>query len=98
MLTHFRQKPVKCFLSVCFVFLLCFSSAKSQSVDTLQFSLQQAEKQFIDSNFLLLAAHYNIDAQKALIEQAKVWQNPTINTDFVLGADGKFLKGPFRRF
>ena len=65
---------------------------RSQKVaDTLNLDLQKVEKRFIDSNFLLLAAHYNVDAQKALIEQAKVWQNPTINTDFMLGADGKFF-------
>ncbi len=59
--------------------------------DTLTLSLQQAEKTFIDSNFVLLAQHYNVDAQKALIEQAKVWQNPTLNTDFKVGANGKYL-------
>lgn len=61
------------------------------SADTLTISLQQAEKKFVDSNYLLLAQHYNVDAQKALIEQAKVWQNPTLNTDFMVGANGKFL-------
>lgn len=67
-------------------------SLKSQTIaDTLSLDIQKLEKRFIDSNFLLLAAHYNIDAQKALIEQAKVWQNPTINTDFMMGADGKFF-------
>jgi cobalt-zinc-cadmium efflux system outer membrane protein len=59
--------------------------------DTITLNLQQAEKTFIDSNFVLLAQHYNVDAQKALIEQAKVWQNPTLNTDFMIGANGKFL-------
>jgi cobalt-zinc-cadmium efflux system outer membrane protein len=68
-----------------------FSQTAQPGKDTLSLSLQQVEKQFIDSNYLLLAAHYNVDAQKALIEQAKVWQNPTINTDFMIGADGKFL-------
>ena len=67
-------------------------SLKSQTIaDTLSLDIQKLEKRFIDSNFLLLASHYNIDAQKALIEQAKVWQNPTINTDFMMGADGKFF-------
>jgi cobalt-zinc-cadmium efflux system outer membrane protein len=66
--------------------------AQKTDSDTLQFTLQQAEKQFIDSNFLLLAGHYNVDAQKALVEQAKVWQNPTINTDFMIGADGKYFQ------
>lgn len=57
--------------------------------DTLQLSLPQAEKRFLDSNLSLLAAHYNVDAQKALIQQAKLWDNPTLNTDFALAANGK---------
>ena len=67
-------------------------SAQQLAADTLSLSLQQTEKKFIDSNFLLLAQHYNVDAQRALIEQAKVWQNPTLNTDFMLAADGKILQ------
>jgi cobalt-zinc-cadmium efflux system outer membrane protein len=59
--------------------------------DTLTINLQQAEKMFIDSNYILLAQHYNVDAQKALIEQAKVWQNPTLNTDFMIGSNGKLF-------
>lgn len=72
---------------------LFFGTTSAQSrTDTLYIGLQQAEKTFIDSNLLLLASHYNVDAQKFLIEQAKVWQNPTLNTDFMLGANGKFLQ------
>ena len=41
--------------------------------DTLSISLTQAEKRFLDSNFLLLASHYNVDAQNALIEQSKLF-------------------------
>ncbi len=59
--------------------------------DTLQLSLPQAEKRFLDSNLSLLAAHYNVDAQKALIQQAKLWDNPTLNTDFALAANGKMF-------
>ncbi len=61
----------------------------SATSDTLQLSLPQAEKRFLDSNLSLLAAHYNVDAQKALIQQAKLWDNPTLNTDFALAANGK---------
>jgi cobalt-zinc-cadmium efflux system outer membrane protein len=68
---------------------LYFLTATAQTIKPL--SLNQAEKQFIDSNFVVLAAHFNVDAQKALIEQAKVWQNPTLNSDFLVGADGKFF-------
>ena len=59
--------------------------------DTLSLNLQQAEKLLIDSNFILLAQHFNVDAQKALVEQAKVWQNPTLNTDIGIAANGKFV-------
>ncbi|MFV7836765.1 hypothetical protein ACNPMO_15215, partial [Enterococcus faecium] len=45
----------------------------------------------MDSSYLLLAAHYNIDAQKALVEQAKYWQNPVLNTDQVIAANGKMF-------
>ena len=63
-----------------------------QKQDTLTLSLQQSEKIFTDSNLLLLAQHYNVDAQKALVDQAKVWQNPTLNTDIGIAANGKFVK------
>lgn len=66
-------------------------NAQKSSSDTLVLTLQQVEKQFIDSNYLVLASHYNVDAQKALIEQAKRWQNPVLNTDFMIGANGKYL-------
>ncbi len=66
-------------------------NAQKLTSDSLSLNLQQAEKQFIDSNYVLLAAHYNVDAQKALIAQAKLWQNPTLNTDFMIGANGRFF-------
>jgi cobalt-zinc-cadmium efflux system outer membrane protein len=64
---------------------------KAISLDTLSLTVQQAEKRFLDSNFLLLAAHYNVDAQKALIQQAKLWDNPVLNTDQVIAANGKYF-------
>ena len=63
-----------------------------QKQDTLTLGLQQIEKIFTDSNLTLLAQHYNVDAQKALVEQAKVWQNPTLNTDWGIAANGKFVQ------
>lgn len=79
-------------LSFLLVFIVSINQTfAQQKQDTISLSLQQAEKHFIDSNFILLAQHYNVDAQKALIEQAKVWQNPTLNTDFGIAANGKFV-------
>lgn len=62
-----------------------------QHKDTLYLTLLQADKIFIDSNLLLLAGHYNVDANKALIEQAKLWNNPMLVTDQVINAGGKFF-------
>ncbi len=65
--------------------------AQTTLADTVRLSLPQIEKRFLDSNLLLLAAHYNVDAQKALIQQAKLWDNPVLNTDQVIAANGKFF-------
>src|SRR5580704_15490639 len=66
--------------------------------DTVRLKLPDAEKMFLDSNLLLLAQRYNVDAQKALVIQAKLWPNPnfgishglysgTLNQFFPLGAN-----------
>ena len=79
-------------LALALVFTIGNASLAQQKQDTLTLTLQQTEKVFTDSNLVLLAQHYNVDAQKALVEQAKVWQNPTLNTDFGIAADGKLLQ------
>ena len=66
-------------------------NAQTQAADTTTLSLPAMEKIFIDSNFLLLAGHYNVDAGKALIQQAKLWDNPVVTSDFAVAADGHFL-------
>jgi len=49
------------------------------SVDTVRLKLADAEKIFLDSNYQLLAQKFNIDAQKALIIQARLWPNPNLS-------------------
>jgi cobalt-zinc-cadmium efflux system outer membrane protein len=61
------------------------------SYDTVSFSVNEAEKRFVDSNLLILASHFNVDANKALVKQAKLWNNPVLSTDQVIAADGKFF-------
>ena len=80
-------------LKIGFVLLLCFGliNVNAQS-DTLRLSLKQTEKMFLDSNLLLIAAGYNVDANKALIEQAKVWDNPTLVTDQNVYSNNKFFQ------
>ncbi|MCW3093335.1 MAG: putative RND-type efflux pump outer membrane protein [Ferruginibacter sp.] len=64
--------------------------------DTSRFTLAEAEQVFMQKNLLLLAAKYNIDANKALAEQAKLWDNPILTTDQNIydgkKGDGKFLR------
>jgi cobalt-zinc-cadmium efflux system outer membrane protein len=47
--------------------------------DSIQISLDSAETMFLKQNLLVLAQKYNIDAQKALIIQAKLLPNPNFS-------------------
>ena len=53
----------------------------AQSPDTTRFQLKEAEQVFLQKNFTLLAAKYNIDINQALVSQAKLWDNPVLATD-----------------
>lgn len=65
--------------------------AQQTQTDTLRLTIQQAESIFLQKNLTLLANQYNIDISKALLQQAKVWDNPVLNTDQTL-YDGKFFR------
>jgi outer membrane protein, heavy metal efflux system len=52
--------------------------------DTVRLQLRDAEKMFLDSNFQLLAQRYNIDANKALVIQARLWPNPNFSIGHTL--------------
>lgn len=66
------------------LFIVCLLSAAFSGaqtpvvVDTTDIDLTSAENLFIKNNYLLLAQKYNVDAGKALIRQAKAFNNPTI--------------------
>src|SRR5947209_8770240 len=62
-----------------------------QKPDTLQLTIPEAETYFLQNNLSLIASHYNIDANTALIRQARLWDNPTLLTDQNL-YDGKFFR------
>jgi outer membrane protein, heavy metal efflux system len=47
--------------------------------DTISLRLDSLEAGFVKKNLLLLAQRYNIDAQKALVAQAKLFPNPNLN-------------------
>jgi cobalt-zinc-cadmium efflux system outer membrane protein len=52
--------------------------------DTVEMRLPEAEKMFLDSNLQLLAQRYNIDANKALVIQARLWPNPNFSIGHTL--------------
>ncbi len=60
--------------------------------DTLRLDIKQAEKIFLDNNLQLLAQHYNIQSSQALVEQAKKWDNPVLNTDQNVYTNGHFFQ------
>ena len=59
--------------------------------DTLPITLPEAETRAIQNNLLLVASKYNIEAGRAQIIQAKLWDNPVLNTDQNI-YDGKFFR------
>ena len=86
------MKRILLFFFATFPFIATHLNAQPSS-DTLSVSLQQAEKIFIQNNLSLLAAKYNIDANRALIRQAKLWDNPILTTDQnIYDQSGGFLK------
>jgi outer membrane protein, heavy metal efflux system len=62
-----------------FSFLIHSVITAQVATDTVQLKLPEAEKIFLDSNLQLLAQKYNINAQQALIIQAKLWPNPNFS-------------------
>lgn len=77
----------------CIALLMCtqLHAQYGKQTDTLNISLPQAEKIFLDSNLSILAAHYNVDATSAQVMQARYWDNPVFHTDQVIAANNRFL-------
>jgi outer membrane protein, heavy metal efflux system len=61
------------------LFLGDLSVSAQPHQDTLRLQLPEAEKMFLDSNLQLLAQRYNIDANQALVIQARLWPNPNFS-------------------
>lgn len=74
------------------MFILLMPALQCFATDTLRISISDGEKLFVQNNLVLLAARYNIDANRALVRQAKLWDNPVISTDQnVYDKQGKFF-------
>jgi len=83
MIFHIHGRVKDCLVSafICFLVVCPFVKPWAQNTDTLVLSIPAAEKIFLQKNLSLLAAKYNIDANEALITQAKLWQNPELSTE-----------------
>lgn len=60
-------------------FISAFHALAQMPMDTMRIKLEDAEKMFLDSNYQLLAQKYNIDAQQALVVQARLYPNPNLS-------------------
>lgn len=75
-----------------FLCMVCIGTSNAQpQADTLNLTLPEAEKIFLQKNLALIAQRYNISISKALEQQARYWDNPVLNTDQTL-YDGKFFR------
>lgn len=54
---------------------------RAQNNDTISLSLPQAEQRFLEQNLQLIAGRYGMQADSALILQARLWNNPNLSTD-----------------
>ena len=81
------------FLFPVILFLICKNTPvmSQMAADTMKLELTSAEKIFLDSNLSLLTQHYNIDINKALERQARLWDNPYLQLDQSL-YDGKWFR------
>ena len=71
--------------------IVCTSTAQSKPGDSLVLTVPEAEKIFLEKNLSLIAQQYNVDINKALVQQARYWDNPVLNTDQNI-YDGKFFR------
>ncbi len=81
------------FLYIITILLLgpVWTFSQQKNIDTLSLTITQADSIFLKKNLSLLANQYNVDISKALVQQAKVWDNPVLNTDQNI-YDGKFFR------
>jgi len=65
----------------CLFTVLSFAAACGHAQDTLRMTIDEAEKRFLQSNFSLLAAHYQVSVADAAIIQARLYPNPNLSID-----------------
>jgi len=77
------------FLIILFNYVLYFKGFAQQ--DSISVTFQEAERILLQKNLQLLAQQYNVDINKALVQQNRYLDNPVLNTDQNI-YDGKFFR------
>ena len=54
-------------------------STRTPVADTVSCRLADLEQRFLNDNLALLAARFQVDAARAAVEQARLWNNPTLS-------------------
>lgn len=75
---------MKFFGKSCFSFFLLVFPLYTWAQDTLYVTPKEADSLFIARNLSLLAAKYDIDINKVLVKQERIWDNPTFNAELNL--------------
>jgi cobalt-zinc-cadmium efflux system outer membrane protein len=71
-------------LILVFSFIFGFINVEAQTLstnDTVNLSLADAEKLFVERNISVLSAKYGIEAAKSAVKQAGLWSNPNISIE-----------------
>jgi cobalt-zinc-cadmium efflux system outer membrane protein len=65
---------------ILFYYFILFTSSFifSQATNSKSFTIDDLERQFLEKNYQLLAAKYNIEKADAEIVQSKLWKNPNL--------------------
>jgi outer membrane protein, heavy metal efflux system len=66
------------------VLILLTTKGSAQSL-----TLQEAESRFLQHNYQLLAQRYQMNANEALVQQARLWNNPSFSTTLGFGTTDK---------
>jgi cobalt-zinc-cadmium efflux system outer membrane protein len=61
--------------------VLPFALTHASAQDTLRLTIEDAERQFLQHNFSLLAARYQVSTADAAIIQARLYPNPSLSID-----------------
>ncbi len=66
------------------VFLWLFCAQAFAAGDSLKLNLRELEEIFLQKNALLMAHKFDIEANRATIIQARLWENPTLSFEQML--------------